>query len=85
MRLAERQARLREQPGRLGRWCAGLERGCDDLRRAEAGSADLTRRLRSRLVRWFFESLVLAVIGVAELVGLWHQAGRALAVPPRRR
>jgi uncharacterized membrane protein YhhN len=36
-------------------------------------------------VRWFYEFLVLLVIGIAELVGLWHQAGRALAVPPKRR
>jgi len=39
--------------------------------------------VRARLVRWFFEFLVLVVIGIAELVMLWHQAGRALAVRPR--
>jgi hypothetical protein len=32
-----------------------------------------------------YELLVLAVIGLAKVVGLWHQAGRALAVLPRRR
>jgi len=62
-----------------------LERSRQDLLRAEKESGALALKTRTRLVRWFFELLVLVVIGVAELVGLWHQAGRALAVPPRRR
>jgi hypothetical protein len=83
--IAERRARLRSRPGLLGRWCAALDRSCDDLLRAEEASGALALRARAKLVRWFFELLVLSVIGIAELVGLWHQAGRALAVPPRRR
>jgi uncharacterized membrane protein YhhN len=62
-----------------------LERSRNDLLLAEAESAELTLRTRARLVRWFYELLVVVVIGIAELVGLWHQAGRALAVPPGRR
>jgi hypothetical protein len=83
--IAERRARLRRRPGLLGGWCAALDRSCNTLLRAEEESGVLALRARAKLVRWFFELLVLAVIGVAELVGLWHQAGRALAVPPRRR
>lgn len=83
--LAERRERLQQRPGRLARWCALLEHSRKDLLRAEAQSAALTLKARARLVRWFYELLVLIVIGVAELVGLWHQAGRALAVPPNRR
>jgi hypothetical protein len=62
-----------------------LEQTRTDLITVENESAAFALRARARLVRWFFEGLVLAVIGVAELVALWHQAGRALAVPPRRR
>jgi len=83
MSLAERAARLRRQPGLLGRWCVASQRVRNDLLRAEQESAALTQRVRARLVRWFFEFLVLAVIGIAELVVLWRQAGRALAVRPR--
>jgi hypothetical protein len=84
MSLAERAARLRRQPTLLGRWCAASVRLRDDLYRLEQESAALTERVRARLVRWFFEFLVLVVIGVAELVMLWHQFGRALAVRPKR-
>jgi hypothetical protein len=83
MSLAKRAARLRRQPGLLGRWCVASERVRSDLLRVEQESAALTQRARARVVRWFFEFLVLLVIGIAELVGLWHQAGRALAVRPR--
>jgi hypothetical protein len=84
MSLAERAARLRQQPGLLGRWCVASERVRDDLLRLEQESAALTQRLRARLVRWFFEFLVLLVIAAFELVKLWHQAGNALAVRPRK-
>jgi hypothetical protein len=40
--------------------------------------------LLTRLVRLFFEFLVLGLIAVAELDLLWRRAGRALAVRPRR-
>jgi hypothetical protein len=85
VRLAERTARLRDQPGLLGRWFAALDQARGDLVLVEQESGELALRVRARLVRWFYELLVLAVIGLAKLVGLWHQAGRALAVPPRRR
>jgi hypothetical protein len=84
MSLAERAARLRQQPGLLGRWCLAWEQARDDLVRLEQESAALTQRLRTRLVRWFFELLVLVAIAVFELVKLWHQAGNALAVRPRK-
>jgi hypothetical protein len=83
MNLAERAARLRRQPGLLGGWCVAWERARDDLWRLEQESAALTHRVRARLVRWFFEFLVLVVIALFELVTLWHQAGNALAVRPR--
>jgi hypothetical protein len=82
--LAERAARLRRQPTLLGRWRAASVRFRDDLYRLEQESAALTERVRARLVRWFFEFLVLVVIAVAELVMLWHQFGRALVVRPKR-
>ena len=85
VRLAERTARLRGQPGLLGGWCAALQQAREDLVHAEEQSGALALRVRARLVRWFYELLVLGVIGAAELVTLWHQAGRALAVPPKRR
>jgi len=40
--------------------------------------------LLARLVRVFFEFLVLMLIAVAELDTLWRRAGNALAVRPRR-
>jgi hypothetical protein len=73
------------RPLGIARWCAALDRTCVDLLRAERESGALALRARARLVRWFYEFLVLFVIGIAELVGLWHEAGRALAVPPKRR
>jgi hypothetical protein len=41
-------------------------------------------RVSARVVRWFFEALVLALIVLAEIVLIWHRAGGALAVRPRR-
>ena len=82
--LEERAARLRERPDLLGRWCVVLARAGDDFRRTEEESAALAQRLRARLVRWFFEFLVLILVAAFELNRLWHQAGRALAVRPRR-
>jgi hypothetical protein len=83
--LDERTRRLRQQKGLLGVWCAALYKARSDLIAVEEESAELALRVRARLVRWFYELLVLSLIGLAKLVGLWHQAGRALAVPPRRR
>ena len=81
---SERAARLRSRPGLLGRWCAIIERVRPDFRRAEQDSSALTHRLLARLVRLFFELLVLVLIAVAELDMLWRRAGNALAVRPRR-
>jgi hypothetical protein len=61
-----------------------LERARDDFRRTEQESAALAHRLLARLVRLFFEFLVLGLIAVAELDMLWRRAGGALAVRPRR-
>ena len=80
----ERAARLRSEPGLLGRWCVVLERVHDDFLRAEQESSALTGRLLARLVRLFFELLVLVLIAVAELYMVWRRAGSALAVRPRR-
>ena len=84
MSLGERAAQLRERPGLLGGWCVVLERARDDFRRTEQESAALAHRLLARLVRLFFEFLVLALIAVAELDMLWRRAGSALATRPRR-
>jgi hypothetical protein len=40
--------------------------------------------LLARLVRLFFEFLVLGLIAVAELDLLWRRAGSALAARPKR-
>ncbi len=80
----ERAARLRSRPGLLGRSCVVIERVSDDFRRAEKESSALKHRLFARLVRLFFESLVLVLIAVAEFDMLWRRAGNALAVRPRR-
>ena len=82
--LEQRAARLRERPGQLGRWCGVVQRAGDDFRRTEEESAALVQRLLARLVRLFFEFLVLILIAAFELNKLWHQAGNALAVRPRR-
>ena len=82
--LRERAARLRERPGLLGRWCFVLEQARDDVRRAERESSALARRLLARLVRLFFEFLVLVSIAVAQLDVVWRHARNALAVRPRR-
>jgi hypothetical protein len=66
------------------RWCVVLERARDDFRRTEQESAALAHRLLARLVRLFFEFLVLGLIAVAELDMLWRRAGGALAVRPKR-
>jgi hypothetical protein len=84
MSLGGRAARLRTRPGLLGGWCVALERARDDVRRTEEESAALARRLLARLVRLFFEFLVLAVIAIAEVDLLWRRARNALAVRPRR-
>ena len=84
MSLAERVARLRERSGLLGRWCVVLERVGDDFRRTEQESSALAHRLLARLVRLFFEFLVLGLIALAELDVLWRRAGNALAARPRR-
>ena len=81
---SERASRLRSRPGPLGRWCVVIERVRDDFRRTEQESAVLVHRLLARLVRVFFEFLVLMLIAVAELDTLWRRAGNALAVRPRR-
>jgi hypothetical protein len=47
-------------------------------------SSALAHRLLARLVRLFFEFLVLGLIAVAELDMLWRRAGSALATRPRR-
>ena len=80
MSLGKRAARLRERPGLLSRWCVVLERARDDVRRTERESSALAHRLLARLVRLFFEFLVLGLIAVAELDLLWRRAGNALAV-----
>jgi hypothetical protein len=84
MSLGERAALLRERAGLLGRWCVVLERARDDFRRTEQESSALARKLLARLVRLFFEFLVLALIAVAGLDMLWRRAGSALAVRPKR-
>jgi hypothetical protein len=81
---SERAARLRSRSGLLGRWCVVIERVRDDFRRTEQESSVLLHRLFVRLVRLFFELLVLVLIAVAELDTLWRRAGSALAVRPRR-
>ncbi len=72
MSLGERAALLRERSGLLGRWCVALERARDDFRRTEQESSPLADRLLARLVRLFFEFLVLGLIAVAELDMLWR-------------
>jgi hypothetical protein len=84
MNVAERAARLRRQPGLLGRWYVVLERVGEDFRRTEQQSATLVRRLGARLVRWSFELLVLVLIAIVELDLLRRRAGNALAAPRRR-
>ena len=84
MSLGERAALLRERSGLLGRWCVALERARDDFRRTGQESSALAHRLLARLVRLFFEFLVLGLIAVAELDMLWRRAGSALAVRPKR-
>jgi hypothetical protein len=64
--------------GVLGGWCGVLERVRDDFHRTEHESAVLMRRLLARVVRIFFEGLVLAVIAIAELDVLRRKAGKAL-------
>jgi hypothetical protein len=82
--LSERAALLRQRSGLLGRWCVVLERARDDFRRMGQESSALAHRLLARLVRLFFEFLVLGLIAVAELDMLWRRAGSALATRPRR-
>jgi hypothetical protein len=82
--LSERAALLRQRSGLLGRWCVVLERARDDFRRTGQESSALAHRLLARLVRLFFEFLVLALIAVAELGMLWRRAGSALAVRSKR-
>jgi len=82
--LGERAALLRERSGVLARWCVVLERARNDFRRTEQESSALAHKLLARLVRLFFEFLVLGLIAVAELDMLWRRAGSALAVRPKR-
>jgi hypothetical protein len=82
--IGSERGSLRSRPGLLGRWCVVIERVRDDFRRTEQESAVLVQRLFARLVRVFFEFLVLVLIAVAELDTLWRRAGNALAVRPRR-
>jgi hypothetical protein len=84
MSLGERAALLRERSGLLGRWCVVLGRARDDFRRAEQESSALAHKSLARLVRLFFEFLVLALLALAELDLLWRRAGSALAVRRKR-
>ena len=59
----------------------GERRAFDELYKLHAPAA---YRLLARLVRVFFEFLVLMLIALAELDTLWRRAGNALAVRPRR-
>jgi len=81
---SERARRLRSGPGRLGHWCGVVERAHDDFRRTEQEASRLTRRLFARLVRLFFEFVVLVLIALAELDMVWRRAGSALATRPKR-
>jgi hypothetical protein len=76
--LGERAALLRDRSGLLGQWCVTLEQARGDVRRTEQESSALARRLGARLVRLFFEFLVLVLIAFAELDLLWRRAGTAL-------
>jgi hypothetical protein len=76
LNLTERRTRLRHRSDVLGRWCVACER--------KKESAGLGHRLSARLVRLFFEFLVLTLLVLAEIVLIWHRAGSALAVRPRR-
>jgi hypothetical protein len=84
MSLGARPALLRERSGVLGRWCVVLERARADFRRREQESSALAHKSLARLVRLFFEFLVLALLAFAELDLLWRRAGSALAVRPKR-
>ena len=84
MSLGERVALLRERSGVLGLWCVVLERSRDDFRGAEQESSALAHKSLARLVRLFFEFLLLVLIAFAELDLLWRRAGSALAVRPKR-
>jgi hypothetical protein len=76
LNLSDRRRRLRSRSDVLGRWCIACER------RKE--SVGIGHRVSARVVRWFFEVLVLVLIVLAEIVLIWHRAGGALAVRPRR-
>jgi hypothetical protein len=84
MGVAERAAALRNRPGLLGRWCGVLYRVRTDLHHTEQHAATAMHRLAARLVRLFFELLVLVVIAVAELDVVLRKAAHALATPPKR-
>ena len=79
MTIAERAVALRSRPGRLGRWCGGLDGVRSDLRHTEQHAATVAHRLAAHVVRWFFEFLVLAVIAVAEVDLVRRKAAHALA------
>jgi hypothetical protein len=83
MSLGERTAKLHASSGVLCRWCLALERVRDDLRRAEQDSTALAHRILARLVRLFFEGLVLGLIALYEIDTVWHRAANALAAPRR--
>jgi hypothetical protein len=55
----------------------------DDFHRTEHESSALAQRLFARIVRLFFELLVLTLIAAAELDVVWRRAGSALAVRPK--
>ena len=82
--LSDRAERLAARPGVLGGWCGACRQASEDLLRAEEETGAFVRRLGTRSVRLFFETLVLVVVGIAELWALWHRALNALAVPPKR-
>ena len=84
MSLGQRADRIQNHPGILGRWCAALRRLRDDLRRTEQESVALAHKALTRLLRWFFEGLILIVVGAVELDTLRRRAAHALSVPPRR-